>query len=71
MTYRFDGAYEVNAPFCEKLSREHCDQFSQTGVDQITHPLAIITRFVMVHNILLKHWPPIFSNQIFSDGDIY
>jgi hypothetical protein len=40
-------------------------------VDQIVHPLAITIGFPMVHNILVKHWPPIFSSQIFLDGDIY
>jgi len=24
----FDGAYEMNAPFCERFDREHCDQFN-------------------------------------------
>jgi hypothetical protein len=54
MTYWFDGAYEINAPFCERFNREHCGQFNQTGVDQIAFLLAIITSSVMVHNILVK-----------------
>jgi hypothetical protein len=28
MTYRFDGAYEINAPFCESFGKECCDQFN-------------------------------------------
>jgi hypothetical protein len=64
-TCRFDGAYEVNAWFCERFDREHCDQFNWTSVDQIAHLLAIIIGSAMVHNILVKCWPPIFSNQNF------
>jgi hypothetical protein len=71
MSYQFNAAYVINAPFCERFDREHCDQFSQIGVDQIARPLEIITRFAMVHNILVKHQPPIFSSQYFLDCDIY
>jgi hypothetical protein len=55
MTFLFNVAYEINTPFCERLNREHCDQFSQTNVDQIGHPLAIVIGSTMVHNILMKN----------------
>jgi len=64
-TYWFDGAYEINSPFCERFGREHYDQFNQTIVDQITCPL------VIVHNILVKSRPLIFNNHIFLDCDVY
>jgi hypothetical protein len=71
MTCWFDGAYEINAPFCERFNKKHCGQLNQTSVDQIVYLLAIITRSAMVHNILVKHRPPIFNNQFFSNCDIY
>ncbi len=71
LTCYFNGAYEIHTPFCERLGREHRDQFSQTGVDQIACPLAIVIGIAMVHNILAKCWPLAFSNQFFSNCDVY
>jgi hypothetical protein len=53
------------------LNMEHWDQFNQTGVDQIARSLAIIIRSAMVHNILVKRQPLIFSSQKISDCDVY